>query len=168
MQLESFTGRAYGGLELDVMATDRINLHYTFQFGEKYVHTPLAPYGGVFVGLLIGNTEDSTGSKKIGAGILFGLLTAIIPEGIGYSFPINDHSVIAPYVSPLQFEFLKRRDQKGGTDSYAGGGIGMKWHLLVADSKFRVTPYAEYKIHYHKDLHPGVSYGLNVAMNLSK
>ena len=165
VSLRSFTPRTFGGAELDVMMNDKWGLHWSFHFGKKYIHTPLAPYAGVALGFIIGSTTDSTGSRNIGAGILFGALMAIIPEGISYNINL-DKSTVSPYISPLQFDFIKNNSQKGGTDSYAGGAAGLKFSVFPAE-KHRITFFGEYRIHYYKDIHPGYAVGLKYGFNLS-
>lgn len=167
VDLDGFTSRWSGGVQLDAMITDKWSIHYNILGGKRYFHMPLAPFGGVFVGLAIGSTTDSTGSRKIGAGILFGLLTAIIPEGIAYNIHMNNNLVLSPYISPLEFEYITNNSQKGGTDSYAGGGVGLRSHFLLMNGKFRVSPFAEYKIHYAKNIHNGTLLGVQIGMRLN-
>jgi hypothetical protein len=166
VNLEDYTPRFYGGVELDVMVSDNIGIHYSVLFGEKYFHMPLAPFGGLFVGLAIGGSRDSTDSRRIGAGILFGLLTAIIPEGISYNFKVNDAMGVAPYISPLQFEYIINKGQDSGQDSYAGGGVGIRLHMYLSEGSIRMSPFAEYKIHYSRNVHNGYSVGINFTKKI--
>jgi len=164
LSINEYTPRGYGGLELDILAWEKVGIHYSLLFGEKYFHMPLAPLGGVFLGLAIAGTEDSTGNNRIGPGLVLGLLTAIIPEGISYNIKLSEKSGLAPYISPLQFEYLKG----DGQDSYAGGAVGLRYHQYLADKQFRISPAIEYKIHYNKNSHGGISAGLNIAYQLKQ
>jgi len=164
LSINDYTPRGYGGLELDILAWEKVGIHYSLLFGEKYVHMPLAPVGGVFLGLAVAGTEDSTGNNRIGPGLVLGLLTAIIPEGISYNIKLSEKSGLAPYISPLQFEYLKG----DGQDSYAGGAVGLRYHQYLGDKQFRISPAIEYKIHYNKNSHGGISAGLNIAYQLKK
>lgn len=167
VDLDGFTSRWSGGVQLDAMITDKWSIHYNILGCKRYFHMPLAPFGGVFVGLAIGSSTDSTGSRKIVPGILIGLLTAIIPEGIAYNILVNDNLVLSPYVSPLEFEYITNNSQKGGTDSYAGGGVGLRSQFLLMNGKLRVSPFAEYKIHYAKNIHNGTLLGVHIGMRLN-
>ena len=95
---------------------------------------------------------------------MIGILTAIIPEGISYNIELNDHAGLAPYISPLQFEYLK----SSGQDSFAGGAIGIRYHQYVSDNAIRISPSLEYKIHYHNPAHGGISAGINFAYRIKK
>lgn len=165
LSINDFDARFYGGIELDAMVNDRIGIHYSILFGKDYFHMPLAPIGGWFAGLAVGMaaSDSSKTFGGLGAGLLVGIITSIIPEGISYNIPINDELTIAPYISPLQFEYLKTG---GGQDSFAGGGIGLRLHKTIDNNRFRISPYFEYKMHYHSDLHNGISAGLNFSANL--
>ncbi len=167
LTLDGFNPRVYGGADLEVMVSDKIGIQYSFLGGKEYFHMPLAPFGGLFVGLAIGSTEnDSTGKRNVGAGILFGLLTAIIPEGVSYNIPLESmNSSIAPYISPLQFEYIKSPSQSGGQDSYAGGAVGLRYNYFLG--RIRLSLNAEYKIHYHNPVHGGISAGFGLGYNLS-
>ena len=164
LNINDYAPRGYGGLELDLLVGEKVGIHYSLLFGEKYFHMPLAPFGGVFVGLAIANKtkDDSTSTSKIGLGALIGILTAIIPEGISYNIKLNETSGLAPYISPLQFEYIK----SVGQDSYAGGAIGLRYHQYFSDNSFRISPSIEYKIHYSSPAHGGLSAGLNFAFKL--
>lgn len=166
IDLADYTPRFYVGAELDFNFESGFGIHYSLLFGKKYFHMPLAPIGGAFVGLaIIGGSGSDTTSRKWGAGILIGLLTAAIPEGIHYNIKVSDAFAITPYISPLQFEYIGRNTRSGGQDSFAGGGIGARFHFYLGGA--RISPYAEYKIHYHKYIHNGYSAGINVAMKLN-
>ena len=166
LNINDYAPRGYGGLELDILAGEKVGIHYSILFGQKYFHMPLAPFGGVFVGFAIANNtkEDSTSTGKIGLGALIGILTAIIPEGISYNIELNDHAGLAPYISPLQFEYLK----SSGQDSFAGGAIGIRYHQYVNDNTMRISPSVEYKIHYHNPAHGGISAGINFAYRIKE
>jgi hypothetical protein len=62
---------------------------------------PLAPFGGVALGLVIAGSADSTVNNRLGLGLLVGALTAIIPERISYNIKWNELSSIAPYIKPI-------------------------------------------------------------------
>jgi hypothetical protein len=167
LSIKDFGPRYYGGIELDAMVGDRLGIHYSLLLGEKYFHMPLAPIGGVFAGLAVGKAAaDSTKTfGGLGAGLLIGLITSIIPEGVSYNIPVNNTLTLAPYISPLQFEYLKTTE---GQDSFAGGGVGFRLHKNLKENLFRISPYFEYKMHYHRDFHNGFSTGLNFSVNLKK
>ncbi len=167
LQIDGYSPRLYGGVEFDVIFPNRIGIHYSFLFGKDYFHMPLAPVGGLFTGIAAGLFFSSSDSTKtgLGTGIIVGLLTAIIPEGISYNIPISHKLQIAPYISPLQFEVIRRNNNSKG---YAGGAIGIKLHQYLISEKMRLSPYVEMKIHYSKTPNPGFSAGLNVAVSLNK
>jgi len=169
LDIDNYTPRIYGGVELDLVFENNLGIHYTLLGGQNYFHMPLSPLAGFILGFGMINTEpisDSTDSK-VGLGVLIGVITAIIPEAISYNIPLNDQMSIAPYISPLQLEYLKNKGAPEG-NWYAGGGVGLKYHFYVNYGKFRFSPYLEYKVHYHKDLNKGFSYGVNLAMKVSK
>lgn len=162
LEIQDFGPRVYGGLELEFMVRDRIGIHYSLLLGKNYFHMPLGPVAGVFTGIAVGLFAYKSDSTKtgVGLGVIVGLLTAIIPEGISYTIPLSKRSYLAPYISPLQFEYLKT---DGGQDAFAGGGLGLRFHQYVKSGKLRFSPYFEYKIHYNKNPHPGFSTGLNFS-----
>ena len=162
MNVDYFTPRAYGGIEFDLLAWEKVGIHYSLLFGDNYFHMPIAPIGGFLLGAFIAGSEDDDGENRLGVGLVVGLLTSIIPEGISLNIKVNDQIAFAPYISPLQFEYI-RNDSKTKDDTFAGGGIGLRYHHYSYNQKFRISPYIEYKIHYNKNTHPGISAGLNLS-----
>lgn len=158
---DGFGPRGFGGMELEFMLGDRFGIHYTLLGGQDYFHMPLAPIVGTLIGFIVGSTKSSSDTTKrnVGMGIVIGIIGALIPEGISYTMPISKKTrlYIAPYFSPLQFEYLKTG---GGQNGFAGGALGLRYHQYLSSGKSRISPYFEYKIHYHRDLHPGFSTGL--------
>jgi hypothetical protein len=164
LEINGFGPRVYGGIELEFMIADNFGIHYSILFGKEYFHMPLAPVGGILTGLLVGSAFKSDSTRNgVGIGIIIGLLTALIPEGISYTIPVAKRFYIAPYVSPLQFEYLK---SDNGQDAFAGGALGLRVHQYFNAGSFRLSPYFEYKIHYSENIHPGFSTGLNFALKL--
>ena len=159
LSIEDYAPRTYGGLELDVMVTDKIGIHYSILFGEEYFHMPLAPVGGFFVAAAVSDIDEG-----FGFGLLLGAITAIIPEGVSYNIPLGENSGFAPYISPLQFEYVP----SGEGNTYPGGAIGLRYHQYVGKKLFRVSPMVEYKVHYNKNPHLGISAGLNIALQLKE
>jgi uncharacterized membrane protein YeaQ/YmgE (transglycosylase-associated protein family) len=162
LDIDGFAPRPFGGMELEFMVSDRWGIHYTILGGQNYFHMPLMPIVGALAGFIVGSTKSSSDSSKrnVGMGIIVGIIGALIPEGISYTMPISTRSklYVAPYISPLQFEYLKTKG--GGQDGFAGGAVGLRFHQYFGEGKSRISPYFEYKIHYAKDLHPGFSAGL--------
>ena len=167
INIDDFTPRAYGGIEFDLLAWEKVGIHYSLLFGDNYFHMPIAPIGGFLLGAIIAGSEDEDGENRLGVGLVVGLLTAIIPEGISFNIKVNDQIAFAPYISPLQFEYI-RNDSKTKDDSFAGGAIGLRFHHYYYNSQFRISPYMEYKIHYNKYTHPGISAGLNLSYKVKK
>ena len=168
INIDDFTPRGYGGIEFDLLAWEKVGIHYSLLFGDNYFHMPIAPIGGFLAGIAVAATEnDSTGENRVGAGLIVGLLTSIIPEGISLNIKVNDQIAFAPYISPLQFEYI-RNDSKTKDDSFAGGAIGLRYHHYYYNQQFRISPYMEYKIHYSKNTHPGISAGLNLSYKVKK
>lgn len=168
LDIDGFGPRAFSGFDVEYMFATHLSVHWSVQFGEDYFHMPLGPVGGIFAGLAVAassaNRDTTDTSKGIGTGLFVGLLTSFIPEGMAVHVPITPKSAISPYISPLQFEFIRRAK---GQDSFAGGAAGMRLHFY-ADRKYtsyqiRITPFVEYKIHYHSDTHPGFIAGGSIA-----
>ena len=163
LNIAEFDRRPYFGLELDVHVTERLSLQYRLLFGDGYFHMPLAPIGGAYGGLLIiGIGLETLEISTLEIGVLLGVLTALLPEGISYSFPVNEQWALAPYVHPLQFEVIASE----GRDSFAGGSIGTRVHSYFFGGKMRLSPYVEYKMHYHNPIHNGVSVGVNLGIGI--
>lgn len=168
--LDNYTPTSYGGLQIDFMVSDRIGFHYSLLVGKNYLHLPLAPVGGIYVGVWTG-TRLGERDSRVGYGLLAGtiafILTSMIPEGISYNFPVTNGFAIAPYVSPLQFEYLNNLENN---NSFAGGAVGLRLNSFIPLEKgyARISPYAEYKVHYSRDTHPGFSTGLNLSMKIKE
>ena len=54
-----------------------------------------------------------------------------------------------------------------GSTAYAGGAMGLKLNLLAAE-KIRISPFGEYKIHYNRNTHPGLYFGIDVGYRITK
>lgn len=162
LSLTDFSVRNATGINLDFTLGNNIGIHYNFTFGRKYFHAPLAPVGG---GYVMGFLLD--GDASLGGAFVVALILSVIPEGISYNIPFNQKTGISPYISPLQFDFIKQENQVSGTDAYAGGAMGLKLNLLAAE-KIRISPFGEYKIHYNRNTHPGLYFGIDVGYRITK
>lgn len=166
LAIEDYTPRMYGGLDIDVQFENNFGIQYSLLGGKGYFHMPLGAPIGVALGIIISSARNNNDSSRIGFGVLIGVLTAIIPESFSYNIPIHEGLSIAPYVSPLQFEFLKNGVEKGTW--YAGGGAGLRLHIYSNDRRVRLTPYVEYKIHYASNIHNGLSFGGCLSFAVTK
>ncbi len=158
LNIDGFNPQPYIGIELDYMVSDKVGIHYSLLFGQKYFHMPLAPIGGAFIGIAIAKaaSESDTTRSGMGIGLFVGLLTAIIPEGISYTTRVSSKLYIAPYVSPLQFEVLNK-------EAFAGGAIGLRFHRYFHSEKIRLSPYFEIKKYYGTTPHLGFSTGASLS-----
>ena len=172
LMINDYEARPYYGLDFEVMASDRIGLHYSVLFGAGYFHMPIGPMAGVVTGGLVmtlgvnaADDIDDLGAALGIGGVVF-LLTAAIPESVHFHIPINKEITLVPYVSPLQLEFVRATR---GEDTFMGGGLGCRVNILKNNSKagVRISPNVEYKIHYADNLHPGLSGGLTMAFRLN-
>lgn len=169
LEMDNYDGRNYGGLELDIEYESHFGIQYSMLSGKNYFHMPMGPAAGLLLGLVIVNSKplnDST-INRVGLGIILGLITTIIPESFSYNVPIHDNFSIAPYISPMQLDFLKNEGDLEG-EWYPGLGLGTRFHVYLNDRKFRLSPYAEYKIHYSDQVPKGYTFGLNFAARVSK
>ena len=172
LNMKFFEPKIYGGLSLDILAWDKVGIHYDLLFGEYYFHMPLAPFGGAALGVIIASSEDSTGENRLGLGLLVGAITAIIPEGISYNFKLSNSSTLSPYISPLQYESIGKlvtlNNQNASVKyDYAGGGVGLRYHQYLTNYKIRISPSFEYKIYYSKPFKDGFSAGISVGLCLN-
>gem|GEM_PF-3355659 len=119
-------------------------------------------------GSLLANkiSGSNAAAKKYSAGILGALILGIIPESIGYNFPLNDRAIVTPYLSPLQFEFIREKRADPG-NIFAGGGIGCRMHFLTKNEALRLSPHVEYKIHYAQPTHYGISAGISCYVRIN-
>lgn len=162
LSLKDYSIRNATGVNLDFTLGNNIGIHYNVSVGRKYFHAPLAPVGGGYVmGFLL------KGDGSFGGAIVVAALFSLIPEGISYNITFNQKIGISPYISPLQFDFIKQENQISGTDAFAGGAMGLKLNLLAAE-KIRISPFGEYKIHYNRNTHPGVYFGIDVGYRITK
>ena len=169
LSLQDYEPRVYSGLELDIAVNNKVNIQYSLLFSKNYFHMPLAPPIGFLVGLIASNSKppsDST-DTKYGMGIIAGIIVAIIPESIGFNIPISRNATFTPYISPLQLEFIKNTNEAEG-NWYAGGGVGLKYHLITDNQRYRISPYFEYKIHYTSNIHNGFSTGVSISTRIGK
>jgi len=159
LAVEGYNTRLYGGLELDLEFENNLGIQYSLLGGKGYFHMPIGAPAGLLLGLIISNSRPNADTTKnnAGLGVFIGVLTALIPESISYDIALDDNLSIAPYISPLQLEFLKNGVEQGIW--YAGGGAGVRLHIYTRNKRARLTPYAEYKIHYASNLHEGFSFG---------
>ena len=168
LDIENYNQRNYGGVELDVVFDNNLGMHYTILGGKGYFHMPVAPVVGFLLGLALTNDEpptDSTESNN-GLGLFIGILTSLIPEAISYTIPLSEQFSVAPYIAPLQFEYLKNVGDEEG-DPYIGGGAGVKVHFFSMERRLRLSSYFEYKIHYNSPINKGYSAGLNIAWKIN-
>lgn len=162
LSLRDFSERNATGINLDITLSNNIGIHYNLSFGRKYFHAPLAPVGGGYVmGFLL------KGNGSIGGAVVVAALLSLIPEGVSYNVPFSQKIGISPYISPLQFDFIKQENQTSGADSFAGGALGFKLNFLAAE-KIRISPFGEYKIHYNKNTHPGIYVGVDIGYRITK
>jgi hypothetical protein len=169
LDIDNFSPRPYYGIDIDAQLGNNFAFQWSILAGQNYFHMPLGPPIGYIVGLSIANTPthpDST-SDKVFLGIVFGILTALIPESVSYEFRIHQNLSLAPYVSPLQLEFIKDFDDPE-REVFAGGGLGLRTHFYLVNDKLRLTPYCEYKIHYTSAVNGGLSYGLCFSFDVRK
>ena len=173
LNMKFFEPKIYGGLTLDILAWEKVGIHYDLLFGKKYFHMPLAPFGGAALGVIIASSEDSTGENRLGLGLLVGAITAIIPEGISYNLKLSHPSTLSPYVSPLQYESIGKLATLNNNQNaslmydYAGGGVGLRYHQYLSNNKIRISPSFEYKIYYSKPFKDGFSAGISAGLCLN-
>ena len=172
LNMKFFEPKIYGGLTLDILAWEKVGIHYDLLFGKKYFHMPLAPFGGAALGVIIASSEDSTGENRLGLGLLVGAITAIIPEGISYNFNLRNSSTLSPYISPLQYESIGQLVNLNNQNAYvnynyAGGGVGLRYHQYLSNNKIRISPSFEYKVYYSKPFKDGFSAAISVGLCLN-
>jgi len=165
--LSGYTPRNYGGLNLDIQLESNLGFHYNISFARDYFHMPAVGALGFQLGAHIASSKKSTDTTndKIGLGIFIAILGMLIPEGIYYNFQVNDWLSFAPYLNPLQMDFISNKSTEENRRSF-GGALGIRTHLYFSDKKFRISPYAEYKIHYDEKLGKGPAFGLCFSINL--
>jgi len=162
LSLRDFSIRNATGINLDFTLGNNIGIHYNISFGRKYFHAPLAPVGGGHVmGFLL------KGNSSLGGAIAMAALLSLVPEGVSYNIPFSQKMGVSPYISPLQFDYIKQENQTSGTDSYACGALGLKFNFLAAEI-IRISPFGEYKIHYNKNTHPGIYVGIDLGYRIIK
>lgn len=169
LDMASHTPRNYGGLELDFQFENQFGIQYSLLSGKNYFHMPMAPAAGMVLGLVMVNAtplNDST-TNRVGLGVVIGLITALIPESFSYTIPVNQSLSFSPYISPLQLDFIKNEGDKEG-EWYAGMGAGVRAHIYMKDQKYRLSPFAEYKIHYANQIPQGYTFGLQISARVSK
>ena len=167
LDIEDYTPRLAFGAQLDVMATDHIGLHWSFLGGNRYIHANAGPIIGVTIGSFIAATDDQN-NNNIGAGILFGILISAIPEGINYEIDLTINSSIAPYISPLQMDYIRNKDQATGVDTFVGLGVGTSLNTYLMQGKIKASIFGEGKVHYFNPGHPGLFYGFSIGYRLNK
>lgn len=167
MNVDQFEPRYFGGVAFDYMATENVGLHWSVGFGKDYFHMPAGPIGGLFGGFWVGSKVANGDSAESGDGIVIGLIAfvvgAVVPEGVSYNVKVSDQFYVAPYVNPLQIDFM-RADQ--GQDTFFGGSVGVRTNLLVGKSRAKLSPFVEYKMLYSRPGSPGFSAGLSWSLLL--
>lgn len=162
-----YTPRNYGGLNLDIQFESNLGLHYNISFARDYFHMPAVGALGFQLGVHVASSKKSTDTTndKIGLGIAIAILGMLIPEGVYYNFQVNDGLSFAPYINPLQMDFISNNSTEENRKSFSGS-LGLRSHLCFSDSKFRLSPYIEYKIHYDEKLGKGPAFGMCFSINL--
>lgn len=161
LSLNGFEERRPIGVNIDFTLKRNIGMHYNINFGQNYFHAPLAAAGtGVAMNYLLGSGIYAFGTSFFG-----GLLFALIPEGISYNIAFSKHVGFSPYVSPLQFNYIEKRNQTTGTNVYAGGAIGLKFNLILLDN-IRISPFGEFRTHYNREPHLGTYFGIDLGYRL--
>ncbi len=163
LNLNNYSQRNAIGINLDIMVTDNVGIHYDFLIGEKHFHGPAAPIGGgIVMGWMLENSNEFWGPFVIG------VLLSVIPEGVSYNINLNPTISLSPYVSPLQFDYIRNADRPTGTDSFVGCGLGFKTNLLLLEKKIRIAPFGEYKMHYHRNKNAGWFAGIALGWNFNR
>ena len=171
--MKFYEPKIYSGISLDILAWEKVGIHYDLLFGKKYFHMPLAPLGGGALGFFIASLKDSTDQARPGLGLILGIITSLIPEGISYNIQLSNSSTISPFVSPLQYESigelitLNNNINASVKYNYAGGGVGLRYHQYLSKNKIRISPSFEYKIYYSKPFKDGFSASISVGLCLN-
>lgn len=162
LNLNNYSQRNVIGAEVDIMVSDHIGIHYNFLFGRKYFHAPAAPIGGAFAFIFLAD-----GVENLGGAILVGALLTVIPEGVSFNTNLNPNMSLGVKLSPLEFDFIRNENQEFGTDSFVGCSAGLKFSYLFDDKRFRISPFGDYKLFYHKNKTHGFFAGISIGYNLS-
>lgn len=159
--LNNYSPRNAIGFELDVMVNNYIGIHYSVLFSRKYIHSPAGPIGGGF----LASRWAGAGS---GDGVFFLLLiTSVIPEGVSFNYSITRSLSIGLKISPLEFDYIRNENQLFGQDSFMGGSAGLKLDFLTSLKQFKLSPFVDYKLYYHKNETRGFFGGISVGYNLN-
>ena len=147
LDMDSYGPRGYGGIEIDVQFHNGLGLQYRFLVGSKYFHMPAGAALGV---LAAGSILESADSLTFGKGVIAVILSAagvVLPEGISYTVQAHENVSIAPYLNPLQLEFIKRGDEKGIW--YGGGSAGARINFHLNEGNLRLSAFYEVKAYYN-------------------
>ena len=160
-----YSERAFGGVELAIKFKNNIGISYTIVGGDKYFQMPAGPFYGFATALFILDSGRTTSS--LGAGIFFGLLTSLLPEGAFYDFKVTKWFSFSPYLSPFQYSKLKNKEANPSSWSFAGSG-GARLHFYMLDKRMRLSPYCEYKIRYDDKKGDGIVFGACLSVRTSQ
>lgn len=160
-----YSERAFGGVELTIKFKNNIGISYTIVGGDKYFQMPAGPFYGFATALFIVDSGRTTSS--LGAGIFFGLLTSLLPEGAFYDFKVTKWFSFSPYLSPFQYSKLTNTADNPSRWSFAGSG-GARLHFYMLNKKLRLSPYCEYKIRYDDKKGDGLIFGASLSVRTSQ
>lgn len=160
---------------MDVEIYDRWSAHYSIMAGNNYIQMPLGPHLGVLAGreILASSAPDSATIgesikyfffKPVGAIMIFSLLS-LLPEGVSYNLPLSEKLTFSPYISPLQAEFMNKKDNKWIIASELGIGLQFNQKGLRGNTT-RISPYVGYRIRYLKNFRNPLSAGIALKFDI--
>lgn len=167
LDIKDYTPRLAYGAQLDVMATNRLGLHWSILGGSRYVHANAAPIAGVTIGTFFA-ALGTPSNNNVGVGIVMAILISAIPEGVSYEMNLSPQVSIAPYISPLQMDFIRNENQVSGADTFIGLGVGTSLNKYIIDGRVKASIFGEGKVHYNNPGHPGLFYGFSIGYRLNK
>lgn len=145
------------GVQMNLAIGYRFSLLYSLYFGlnnNRQFYTHL--YGGAALTyILLAASGGGIGNA--------GVLTMLIPEGIAYHHPINDHVELSPYIKPFGLEYNTMSDRQ----LRSSGQAGMQLVIKSKNERILFTPHGGARIIYRTQ-QIGTVVGFNLGFNLNR
>ncbi len=152
------------GINVKYYSSNAFSFYWSFYYGKgeddfEYFHMP---GNGIilhsFATLVDKNySQEATNPSTLFSAFL--ILSAIIPEGFSFHYPINHWIVAEPYFSLANIEYGKK-DEVG--KMYMGMEAGVRLNFMPID-RLQISPYGAFEIMWISGGDTGFNFGFNLG-----